>query len=190
MHNACKKLLGAALLAVAMMLPAGDAAATSVTTEPGGSACPPLTGSFGGCTLHVGGEMLLQGHVFGIESTASDCNLELTGRIDSSGQGKFDKMVFTDHAGLNDCTRTPCPLLPIAFAIAVTHPGLAILILTWCFVNDSGSNQQTCTTSLPLTGSGHSYGGGFHVTASANTNAPGCEVEGQLNLESTSIELN
>jgi hypothetical protein len=170
----------------AMAFSAVSASATTVTTEPGGVACPALTATAGGCVLHASGEVLLQGHVFGIESTASDCNLELTGRVDSTGAGKVDKAVFSHHAGLTDCTRTPC-LLPWT-ATLTGSKGAFVVTSTFCVLN--GTTQQTCTVALPVNESGHTYGSSFHVTATANTNAPNCEVEGQLNLEGTALELN
>jgi hypothetical protein len=187
MRIARKLILVAAMALVAMAFSAASASAVSVTTEPGGADCPDLSGSTGGCALHANGEVQLQGHLFGVESTSSDCNVELTGRVNKAGVGQVDAAKFTDHAGIDDCTRTECGL-PWGATISGTNPTFAVNS-TFC-VQTSNGTQQTCTVALPITESGHSYSSSFHVAASANTNAPGCEVEGQLALEGTSIELN
>jgi hypothetical protein len=150
----------------------------------------------GGCVLHASGEVLLQGHVFGIETTASDCVMEVGGRVDGDGKGWLTSITHSDHPGLNDCTRTACKEAgggTIAWPIAISEssPGVHQIALTFCVTPDGGGSNQTCTVALPISeGVDHDYEiGPFHIRASAQTNAPGCEWEGQLHLEGTSLEL-
>jgi hypothetical protein len=188
MRNTQKTALAVLATLAITALYAASASAVSVRTEPEGVPCPALTATGGGCAVHVSGEADLHGHVFGIESVASACNFEVSGRVNGSGSGFWDKVVLSDHAGVNDCLRTPCNL-PWAFSIAGTSATGYTRTLTFCITPDSGGSNQTCTVTLPVTVSGHSYSSTFHVRASANTNAPGCEIEGQSALEGTAIEL-
>jgi hypothetical protein len=191
MRIARKMILVAAMALAAMAFSAASASALTASTEPSGALCPALTATGGGCVLHAWGEVQLQGHVFGVESVASDCNVEFTGRVDSTGTGKVDKAVLTHHLNQTDCTRTPCNL-PWNTKVTAVSPGDDTkgftLATTFC-VSTSGGTIQTCTVALPITESGHTYSGIFHVSASDQTNAPGCEVEGQLMLEGTALEL-
>jgi hypothetical protein len=181
-----KLFLLIAIVGTVMAFSASGASAITVTSEPSGTQCPALTTSGGGCVVHGTGEVLLQGHVFGVESTAVDCVIEFYMNVNSSGVIKIPSVSLTHHTSLTDCTRTPCNL---SWDGTLTGSfGAFSLNFTLCVLN--GTTQQTCTVSIPITQSGHTYGSSFHVTATANTNAPGCEFEGQIAFEGTSVELN
>jgi hypothetical protein len=96
----------------------------SVTAEPAGTACssispatPPASGTYatsGGCLFHVGGpNIVVSGHLFGIEVTDSTCNFEFDYRIDWIGRVTAVHQELTQGTQ-GTCTRRPChyPLTP------------------------------------------------------------------------------
>jgi hypothetical protein len=180
-----KLVLIAAMAFAALALSPTSASAVTVTDEKTGTLCPAL-GSVGGCAFHAYGEYLNQGHVFGIESTATDCNIEMTGRFDAGGNGKVDSVALTDHAPADDCRYTPCNL-PWTITIGGST-GAYTLTVPVCWT-DTGGTDHTCVVTLPVSESGHSYSSSFHVRASSSIQAPGCELEGQLSFEGTALEL-
>jgi hypothetical protein len=76
------------------------------------SHCPEVTKTgnnvVGGCNQVVAGEVDLIGHVFGIEATASSCEVNLWLIVNEDGEGWVTNQVLNDHAGSNTCTREPC----------------------------------------------------------------------------------
>jgi hypothetical protein len=175
-----------ALALVVVALSAGSTSAATVTVEATGVACPALTTTGGGCAFHVAGEVDYQGHVFGVEQTTMTCNMELVGRFGGNGAGKVDSATFTDHAGVNDCTRVPCNL---PWDVAVTgSSGAYALSWTLCQWPGEGGNPQVCTVSVPLTAVGHAYSSSFHARTAVSSPVP-CELEGQLVFEGTGFEI-
>jgi hypothetical protein len=172
---------------ILMALSPSNASAVTVSVE-GGSACPALTVSAGGCVFHLKGEIELLAHPFAVETELSDCNLELGGRVDSTGNAKIDSVVYTDHSGVNDCLRSNCNTpWPASFSGSGVN---FTLTTTFCFKPDSGSPNQTCQMGLPIVEfSGHSYVSSFHLRALASGNITNCELEGQFSFEGADIEF-
>jgi hypothetical protein len=175
-------LLLAGSVAIAMALSAPSASALTVNDESTSTACPALSGSGGGCSLHVNGEVQLQDHVFGVETTSSDCVVELNGRIGGNGTGKVDTVTFSDHGVANDCQRSSCD---VPWDVTLTSSG-GVPYMTSGFCASDGANKQSCKVTLAVQESGHTYTSVFHV---GSINVEGCEAEGQFAVEGGTIEL-
>ena len=63
----------------------------------------------GGCQIHLGGEMRLFLHIFGIESTEATCHVEFEGRLNETGVGFITSYVSTNggHGNTNCATVSP-----------------------------------------------------------------------------------
>lgn len=217
-------MLLAAVAAVAMALTAPSGFAQGSESEPlavpagtdlsvaqeGGFACPgvgptppPTEGVFntaGGCVVHGGGNgIVLSGHLWGIESVDSTCNVEFDWRTDGSGTGYLTHHEFTT-ASTGTCTRKACEqgtLEPFqsegrpwrAFAFeSQTGPPEERLTVLFC-VEDrdpDGGNERHCNVTVPFTETtNHRY------TFTANdinaSGTPRCELNGTFTIEATQV---
>jgi hypothetical protein len=183
-----------------------------VKNESTGVACTTATKtSGGGCTIHATGEVELWGDIFGSSVLASGCITEFTGRVGGNGIGFVDTVVLSDHAGVNDCTRTACQL-PWNWALRERIGGHEVYELTMCFSGPFG--DEVCGVELPIFKTGvHDYeaahettGGDFsttsedHITTATAAEIDGgistdilnvteCRVIGKLHLEGKPIEI-
>jgi hypothetical protein len=186
MGIARKATLAVAVALIAMALSASSASAVTVYAEPTGIPCPALSGSSGGCWFHANGEVDVWTHIFGAEQKGITCNVEMIGRLDSTGAGKVDTLSFLDHPGVDDCTRTPCNL---PWNVTVTgSSGAYTLTWTVCFTPVGGGSNLSCTVTLPLSAVNHAYSSIFHVRASSGT-ITNCELEGQIAIEGAELEF-
>jgi hypothetical protein len=127
----------------------------------------------GGCVRGGTGEVSLTGHVFGIEATASDCNVAFEGRVDEDGEGYVYSASYTGDASHN-CTRTPCGLPWRAHGEEVSG-STAIVTLEFCAHPTSGSDNR-CQVSGPVSDQGdHAYVG--PLTDAAGTTHLGADCE-------------
>ena len=60
----------------------------------------------GGCQIHLGGEMRLFLHIFGIESTEATCLIELEGRIQGDGGGYVTTATSNAHPLDTQCNES------------------------------------------------------------------------------------
>jgi hypothetical protein len=154
--------------------------------------CPSAAG--GGCEIHAVGEFSLVGHVFGIEVTASDCNVELAGYLDEDGEGQITSGSMTSDASHN-CTRTLCStsgtMNPWPIHIDETGTGTEAIQTEICLRPSSGGDNR-CLITAPITDIGlHDYRITFNDTAGTNHAGADCELtSGHLDLETdTNIEI-
>jgi hypothetical protein len=135
----------------AMVFAASTAAAQTVQIvqeDNNNQHCPAAPNSTtGGCVIHGAGEILLIGHVFGIEATASDCNVDFEARIDEDGEGYIYSAGYSGDATHN-CTRTPCRL-PWRMHVEELGGGLIRLRVEWCARPTSGGDN-VCLHDVPI----------------------------------------
>lgn len=201
MRIARKLFLLSALALVATAFAASSAsAAVTVNSEATGLGCGTVTVSghtvSGGCALHANGEVLLRGHVFGIEATTSDCQIEFTGRVGTNGEGRVSGANMSNHAGSNACVRKPCVEAGGAMALWPAHaretgPGTEVLNSEFCITALDGSNTQRCLVNIPISeGADHDYESLIpDVRGTNHLNAPNCEIDGQIHIEGTPVEI-
>jgi hypothetical protein len=179
---------------VVLALGASTASAQTPTVEireeHTGLHCPPIVGvgTAGGCEIHVVGEISLVGHVFGIEATASDCNVELEGRVDEDGEGYVTAAEFSGDLAHN-CTRTPCGL-PWRLHIDEPSNGALTGNAEFCARPSSGADNR-CLAAAPLTDSGdHDYEFTFNDLGGVSHVGADCELtSGSLHIEKGSPVL-
>jgi hypothetical protein len=216
-----RKLLFVALAALAAMAFSATTASaidhtpeetTTIKNESTGVACTTATKtSGGGCTIHATGEVELWGDVFGVSVLGSNCITEFTGRVGGDGKGFVDTVLLSDHAGVNDCTRTPCNL-PWDAQAKERLGGHEVLESTFCVTG--GPTTEVCHVELPIFKIGpHDYkaahettGNDFSttnedhiITATAGeidggistdiTGTTECRVIGTIDLELKPIEI-
>jgi hypothetical protein len=185
-----RKLFLLSLTAIAAMAFAASSASAQnsieVRAEATNTKCPTAPS---GCPIAATGEIQLQGHVFGIESVASDCIVTFEGIVAGDGEGKVTKATLTDHPTTDSCQRTPCgynakdnTITPWPAHVNETDGFGSMLDSEFCIVNGSGQIQR-CFVKLPITENPiHVYSSVFHTSGTNHLNAPGCEIEGQLTL--------
>ena len=182
----------------------------SVSAEPSGALCtavtpatPPASGLFdtvGGCVVHGGGNaIVLSGHLFGIESVDSTCNVEFDLRTSGTGTGYLAHQEFTP-AATGTCTRKPCnqasfaapqsegrPWRGFAFESQTGAPEERITVLFCVEDRDAdGGNRRHCNVTVPFTETtNHRY------TFTANdinaSGTPRCEINGTFTTEATQV---
>jgi hypothetical protein len=109
--------------------------------------CAAVTGPYsGGCEIHFGSiggsggrnEFSLTGHVFGIEAMASDCLVELEGRVSEAGSGYIYSASYGADISHN-CTRTPCGL---PWTIQIEEDFWEYIHMEFCAHPSSGSDNR------------------------------------------------
>jgi hypothetical protein len=182
----------------------------SVTTELGGAcsavtpAIPPASGLFdttGGCVVHGGGNnIVLSGHLWGIESTDSTCNIEFDLRVDGSGRAYLAHHEFTT-APLGTCTRKACnqerssaphsegrPWRAYATENSSSGTPEETIRVLFCVVDRGtiNNNRRHCNVLVPFSEtSNHRYTFVANdINASGN---PRCELDGYFTTESTQV---
>jgi hypothetical protein len=182
----------------------------SVTAEPAGTACsavtpatPPVSGVFttaGGCVVHGGGNnIVLSGHLFGIESTDSTCTVEFDLRTDGSGRGYLAHQEFTTGT-TGTCTRKPCdqatftspqsegrPWRGYASESQTGAPEETIRVLFCVEDRDAdGGNRRHCNVVVPFTETAnHRYP--FTANDVNASGTPRCEINGTFTTEATQV---
>jgi hypothetical protein len=190
--NIARKLV---LLALAAVVATAFAASTAsaqtieIVRESNNAHCPIVqTSDNGGCLIRGVGEVALVGHIpqFGIEVTASDCNVTFEGRIDEDGEGYIYGATYSGD-GAHNCTRVPCGLpwrihgeelggsqerLEVEFCADPDNPA----------VPDADDNR--CLTSIPFSDVGdHAYRFRFDDLGGVNHLSIECELNsGIVNL--------
>jgi hypothetical protein len=185
-----RKLFLLALTAMAAMALAASTASAQtiqvVQEDQANAHCPAAPNSTsGGCVVHGTGEIALVGHIFGIEATASDCNVEFEARLDEDGEGYAYSAAYTGDATHN-CTRTPCGL---PWRIHGEELGAAsaeqeTLTVEFCARPSSGSDNR-CLTDVPISDTGdHDYRLTFNDLGGTSHLGADCELtSGAVNLE-------
>jgi hypothetical protein len=185
--------------AFAQTEPLSHAAVPDIATssEPAGTPCPAVVRSgnsvSGGCAVHVGGpNLIIIGHLFGIESVQSTCNLEIDIYIDFDGEGYMTHQELTQGTQ-GTCTRRPCGSGQAAspegrpWEMSARETGTVspreVLTGLLCVENLDGSSPTHCEVDIPmtetsnhryqLTAPGPSPSGGIRGHGSA---APFCEI--------------
>jgi len=204
----------AVLAAAAALAPAANAQNVTVTDEATGNPCPavspndssefPLDSAVtGGCTAHVlstEGMVVMTAHIFGIESTDSQCGTEYAMRIGGNGEGYFTDVELSGQ----NCNRRPCGTAagtPESWEIHIeeTTSTTARLERHFCIENIGGGGRQTCHYFVPLREEApgqHQYELGT-VNASETRTEVGCEgftgfraeLSGHWKTELTTLEL-
>jgi hypothetical protein len=181
-----RKLMLLALTAMAAMaLAASTASAQTVEVvqeDAANAHCTAVPNSTsGGCVIRGVGEIALVGHIFGIEATASDCNVNFEARIDEDGEGYAYSAAYTGDATHN-CTRTPCGL-PWRIHGEETNPGEALTV-EFCARPSSGSDNR-CLTNVPISDTGdHDYRLTFSDLGGVNHLGADCELtSGAVNID-------
>lgn len=173
MHLSLK--LGGALVASAIALAlsastalAAHGTAVEITNEATGQHCSlPLLN----CKIVVhntdGGTELV-GHLFGIESTDSICNVEHTGYAGEDGTGHIVDHVLTGP----DCTRQPCSGVEAEWPThhAETGAGQEVTEVEWCLEPKGGGDQIHCTVQIVVSGFNHN-------SAEASATDQACESQ-------------
>jgi hypothetical protein len=182
-----RKIFLLALTAVAAMAFAASTASAQETPievidEHSLEHCAPVPNAdTGGCRVHFSGELILVGHIFGIEANASDCLVELEARIDEDGEGYVYQASFTPHP-TDACTRSPCSL-PWRIHGEEPAPGVEHIYAEFCARPDAGGADTRCEVRAPLTAVGdHDYRLTFIDVAGIphpnDGSQPGCELTG------------
>jgi hypothetical protein len=138
------------------------------------------------CVIHASGEIALVGHIFGIEATAADCNVEIETPIDGMGSGQIHEAELSGDATHN-CGRVACGLAWPINTEEIT-PGNLLMHFEACTMPPMGA-QSRCAVEMPLVETGdHDYELVFNdVTGLSHTGGAGCELtSGELHLEATS----
>jgi hypothetical protein len=190
----------------------------SVTAEPNGTPCtavspatPPASGPFatsGGCVVHAGGtNIVLSGHLFGIESVDFSCGWEFDLRLNSAGTGYMTHQELT-QGQVGVCNRRPChyPLAPGTEEPPVSGQGEArpwrafarenatapreTLTFLFCFEQrhsaTEGMSKRHCNVTIPFTEtSNHRYT--FTANDAVGSGNPRCEVNGTFTTEATQV---
>jgi hypothetical protein len=189
--NIARKLVLLALAAMATMAFAASTASAQsieIVRESNNAHCTAVPNSTtGGCLIRGVGEIALVGHViFGIEATASDCNVTFEGRVDEDGEGYVYSATYAGD-GSHSCTRTPCGL-PWRAHGEELGGSQERLEVEFCADPDNpaspGTNDNRCFTSVPLTDAGdHAYRLTFNDLAGTNHQGPDCELtSGTVNI--------
>ena len=164
---------------------------------------PPATGTFataGGCVLHKGGNnIVISGHLFGIESVDGTCSVEFDLRTDGSGRGYVPHQEFTQGA-TGTCPRKPCdqasfaapqsegrPWRGYAFESQTGAPEERITVLFCIEDRDAdGGNRRHCNITVPFTETTNRR---YTFTANdvSGSGTPRCEVTGTFTTEATQL---
>jgi hypothetical protein len=170
----------ASVIAMAFMASIATAQSVEIVLESNNQHCSAVPNSAtGGCAIKGLGEVTLVEHLWGIEFTASDCNVAFEGRIDEDGEGFIYGASYTGDAGHN-CTRTPCDL-PWSIHAEEHGGGIETLDVPFCARNSDTVNQKALAT-IPLTDAGdHAYRLTFNDLGTLNiTGCVDCELTGGL----------
>jgi hypothetical protein len=142
-----------------------------------------------GCLIHAEGEILLGGHVFGIEATVSNCHVEMEAHIEGDGGISVESVVLTDHPGVDDCVRQPCQLPWLGNGEEDDPEGSGEVVhAIFCIEPVGGGTDQVCDVEVPLATTGdHQY----HLLFDdlPGTGTPPCELGGSgVNRDELRIE--
>lgn len=214
MRRTCSLLLLCMAAALTFGTTTASAEGVQVTEEATGNPCPAITPNdsrefplestiSGGCSEHIvntEGGVILTAHIFGIESTDSQCNTEYTLRVGGNGEGYFTDIELT---GIN-CTRRACGTAdgaPEGWEIHMeeTSSSSARLERHFCIENYDGNGRTTCHYFAPLREdpiASHRYELGTANSNEARTEI-GCEgftgyrgeVSGHWKTETSALEL-
>jgi hypothetical protein len=179
-----------------------------VLGEPSGAGCtavtpatPPATGTFatsGGCVAHMGGSnIVVSGHLFGIESVDTTCNMEFDLRTSGAGKGYAVHQEFTQGTQ-GTCTRDPCDEPPARgwrfhLKVVLTPLKIKVFEILICLedrgTSGTSSNRRHCRVQIPFTETAnHRY------TFTANdinaSGTPRCELNGTFTTEATQVSPN
>jgi hypothetical protein len=145
--------------------------------------CVSVTGStIGGCVIHGSGEFALLDHLFGMESTFTNCNFDFEARIDEAGEGYVYSATFSSDS-THQCTRSSCGL---PWRIHAEEDNSSeILTFEFCMRPTSGSDFR-CLVNVPIAGFGdHDYALVFNDLGGVPHLGSGCELSsGSVALES------
>jgi hypothetical protein len=181
MHIALKL----ALLVVAgtmLMTSTASAQTIEVVEEETNEHCPAvLDADTGGCLRHGVGEATLTGHVFGIEATASDCNVEFEGRADEDGEGYTFGASLTGDASHN-CTRTPCNLPWRTHGEELTGSS-ATVTFEFCLRPSSGPDNVCLVNTTAVDLGNHVYETNLNDVPGTTHGGAACEYDIRLSGE-------
>ncbi|HYI99609.1 MAG TPA: hypothetical protein VEX36_08045 [Thermoleophilaceae bacterium] len=195
-----------------------------VRSEPSGVLCPavtpatpPATGNFttaGGCLIHVAGSGIVQsGHVFGVETIESTCNIEFDLRIGGDGAGYLTHVELVPGIA-GTCERRPChyPNTPNptfvppstvngnhnearphrGYMEETTNPVGERLVFLFCLEPRSSTSlepmtKRHCQVAVPFTETAnHRYT--FTANDVGGTGTPRCELNGTYVVEPTQLQ--
>jgi len=221
MRNLRKLTLLAVMAVAALALMATSASAQNITVESevDGNPCPAVspnnttiefpvsTTVTGGCVAHAvntEGLVILTAHIFGIESTDSQCENEFTARLGANGEGYLTNIRLSGP----NCTRRPCGTragAPEAWEVhgEEINANSARLEAHFCVENASdGQGRQTCHLFVPFredpVGSHrYEFGTAAAATPPENVSEISCEgftgfraeVTGHWKSELTTLEV-
>jgi len=204
-----------AVAAMAAIAPSAFAQNITVTDEATGNPCPAVSPSdssefplnsavTGGCVAHAintEGLVILTAHIFGVESTDSQCTNEFTARLGGNGEGYLTNVSLTGAA----CSRRPCGTAAGATEAWEAHgeettSTSARLEAHFCVENVGGGGRQTCHLFVPFredpAGGSHLYEFGTASGAEARTEIAcegftgfRAEVSGHWKSETNSLEV-
>ncbi|HYI99583.1 MAG TPA: hypothetical protein VEX36_07915 [Thermoleophilaceae bacterium] len=192
----------------------------SVAAEPAGTPCgnvfpsppPASTGVFGtsgGCLVHGGAaNVVLSGHLFGIELVDSTCNVEFDLRVSGTATGYLTHQEFTQGTA-GTCTRRPCdypvapneePVFPQnesrpwrAFARELNvSPGNEAINVLFCVENRHSltprANPRHCNIVVPFVETtNHRYTFTANDREGSTNSGSRCELTGTFTTEATQL---
>jgi len=184
-----------AIAALALAAPSAFGQSLEITNEATGAHCGSLTvgthSVSGGCqvnavseTMSNGDDVVLRQHIFGIESTVTECTNQFTANLNEDGEGYLTNQVLGGAA----CSREPCNEEASGGAQDPWHgTGREDDTGSWlrsvfCVTQDNQHSNINCTVDVPFSEVGdHNYEFG-HANG---TEMPGigtagfrCELQG------------